>query len=241
MRLSLEHNIRAVERDLSDAARKQLPFATAVALNETGKALVELNKRHMARSFNSPTRWTMNAFHFRRATKARPAIKIERKYIQARKDYLLRQVEGGPRPKTGIERMMNANLAYSGHVGFVVPTKHIRKNRHGNVARGQYQKILSGLKAQGDKHQNETKASGARKRRSRAARYFTPSAGSRLSPGVYSRKGKAKPEKILAFTSSTPRYQKRFKFYPNMNKAAGRVFPKQFERALARAWATRRK
>jgi hypothetical protein len=238
MRISLESNIRAVARDLSDAARKQVPFATSIALNETGKILVELNKRQMARAFKSPTRWTLNAFYFRRSSKSRLFIKIERKWIQARKDYLLRQVEGGPRPKTGLERRLNASL---GRSGFVVPTKYIRKNRYGNVTAGQYQKILSGLKAQNDPLQNETKSSGARKRRSRAARYFTPAAGSRLSPGVYSRQGRAKPKKILAFTGKTPRYQKRFKFYYNMNNAASRVFPKQFERALARAWATRRK
>ncbi|WP_297338835.1 hypothetical protein [Pseudophaeobacter sp.] len=59
MQMSLQSNFRDVERDLSAAARLQLPFATSVALNETGKDLMELNKSHMHRTFHNPTRWTL--------------------------------------------------------------------------------------------------------------------------------------------------------------------------------------
>lgn len=237
MQMSLQSNLRDVERDLSDAARRQLPFATSVALNDTGKDLIELNKRHMRRTFHNPTRWTLNAFHFRRATKRRLQIKIERKFAAARKDYLLRQVEGGLRHKTGLERLLNSRVG----AGYVVPTKHARKNRHGNVSPGQIQKVLSGLKAQGDAAQNETNASGARKRRSNAARYFTPRAGSRLTPGIYERKGRKAPKKIFAFTDKAPSYRKAYQFYPKMSAATGRRFPRHFYRALAKAFATRRR
>ncbi len=237
MQMSLQSNLRAVERDLSDAAKHQLPFATSVALNDTGKDLIELNKRHMRRTFHNPTRWTLNAFHFRRATKRRLQIKIQRKFAAARKDYLLRQVEGGPRHKTGLERLLNARLG----AGYVVPTKHARKNKHGNVSPGQIQKVLSGLKAQGDAAQNETKTSGTRKRRSNAARYFTPRAGGRMTPGIYERKGRKAPKKIFAFTDQAPTYRNAFKFYPKMNAATGRRFPRHFYRALAKAFATRRR
>lgn len=90
MRTSLQSNLCDVERDLSDTARQQLPFATSIALNYTGKDLIELNKRHMRRSFHNPTRWTLNAFHFRRATKRRLQIKIQRKFAAACCVYLLR-------------------------------------------------------------------------------------------------------------------------------------------------------
>ncbi len=60
----------------------------------------------------------LNAFHFRRAIKRRLQIKTQRKFAAACKDYLLRQLEGGPRRKTGLERLLNARLAktQSGHV-----------------------------------------------------------------------------------------------------------------------------
>lgn len=237
MQINFKCNLCELERDLSYVAQKQLPFAISVALNDTGKDLIELNKRHMRRTFNNPTRWTLNSFHFRRATKRRLQIKIERKFAAARKDYLLRQVEGGSRHKTGLERLLNARLG----AGYVLPTKHARKNKHGNVSPGQIQKVLSGLKAQGDAAQNETKTSGTRKRRSNAARYFTPRAGGRMTPGIYERKGRKAPKKIFAFTDKAPSYQKAFKFYPKMNAAAGRRFPRHFYRALAKAFATRRR
>lgn len=237
MQMVLHSNLQDVERDLSNSAQRQLPFATSVALNDTGKDLIELNKRHMRRTFHNPTRWTLNAFHFRRATKRRLQIKIQRKFAAARKDYLLRQVEGGRRHKTGLERLLNARLGANN----VVPTNHARKNKHGNVSPGQIQRVLSGLKAQGDAAQNETKASGARKRRSSAARYFTPRAGGRMTPGIYERKGRKAPKKIFAFTDKAPSYRKAYQFYPKMNAAAGRRFPRHFYRALAKAFATRRR
>jgi hypothetical protein len=237
MRMSLESNIRAVERDLSDAARNQVPFAVSVAMNETASDLIELNKRHMRRTFNRPTRWTLNAFHFRRATKRRLVVTVERKLAWARRDYLLRQEEGGTRRKTGLER----RLAVYADNGYILPVKGARRNMYGNMAPGHVQQILSALRAQGDHHQNETVASAKRKAGGRAARYFTPKPGSKLSPGVYSRKGKAKPVKVLAFTKSAPRYSKRFRFLPTMQRASDRILPVRFERSMVRAWAGRRR
>lgn len=240
MQVSFGSNLRDIERDLSDVARRQVPFAIALAVNETAADLIELNKRSMAREFDRPTRWTLNAFHFTRATKSRPVATIKRKDVAASRDYLLRQAEGGPRKQTGLERLLNSRLAHGGQVGFVVPTKHMPRNAYGNMQPGQVQRILSGLKAQGDGAQNETKASGKRQRRSGAVRYFVPKDGGRASPGVYMRKGKAKPLKVLAFTSKNPRYKARFKFYPNMEKATARLLPGHFAKALARAVATAR-
>lgn len=240
MQLGISSNLRDVERDLSDVARKQVPFAMSLAINETAADLIELNRRNMARTFDAPTRWTLNAFHFTRATKARQVATIKRKQAAASRDYLLRQSEGGARKQTGLERLLNTRLAYSGQVGFVVPTKHMPRNRHGNMQPGQVQRLLSGLKAQNDGAQNETDASAKRQRRSGAARYFVPKEGGRMSPGVYMRKGKAAPVKVLAFTSKAPRYQARFKFYPNMNKAAARIMPGRFARAFAAAMSTAR-
>lgn len=240
MQFGITSNLRELERDLSDVARRQVPFAMSRAINDTAADLIELNKRQMARTFDAPTRWTLNAFHFTRATKARQIATIKRKTAPASRDYLLRQAEGGTRKQTGLERLMNTRLAYSGQVGYVVPTKYMGRNRHGNMHPGQVQRILSGLKAQNDSAQNETSKSAKRQRRSGNLRYFVPKEESRLSPGVYARKGKAAPIKVLAFTSKAPRYNARFKFYPNMNKAAARIMPARFSRAFAAAMATAR-
>jgi len=241
MQFDMRSNLRAVERDLSDVARKQLPFATSVALNETATDLIKLNRKYMARVFDRPTRWTLNAFYFRRSSKRNLQIRIERKYAAARKDYLLRQIEGGARKQTGLERLLRNRLRDAGYGGYVLPTRHIRKNKFGNVSPAAVQRVLSGLKAQGDHHQNETKTTAARKRRSGAARYFTPKPRGKLSPGIYSRQGKKAPKKVYAFIAKAPKYTKRFKFYPNMTRATNKLFPRKFERALSHAVTTRRR
>lgn len=240
MQVSFGSNWRDVERDLSDVARRQVPFATAVALNDLAADLVELNRRRMTREFDRPTRWTLNAFHFTRATKAKPVATIKRKDAQSGRHYLETQADGGSRKQTGFERLLNSRLAYSGQVGFVVPTKHLPRNGHGNVHPGTLQKVLSALKAQGDGAQNETDKSRARKLKAGAARYFVPAEGGRMSPGIYMRKGAAKPVKVFAFTTKTPRYKAQFQFYPNMQKATDRLLPGYFARALDRAIQTAR-
>ncbi|WP_157041440.1 hypothetical protein [Roseobacter sp. MED193] len=60
-----------------------------------------------------------------------------------------------------------------------------------------------------------------------------------VTPGIYERKGRKAPKKVFAFTDKAPSYQKAFMFYPKMNAAAGRRFPRHFYRALAKAFATR--
>lgn len=245
MRFDFASNMKDLERDLSNVALKQLPFATAVALNDVAADLMELNKRTMEREFDRPTRWTVNAFHFQRATKSRQFVVIHRKTAAARKDYLLRQAEGGARPQTGLERLLNTRLAYSGQVGFVVPTKHVKRDRHGNIQSGELQRILSGLRAQNDGAQNETAASAKRQRAraksgKNAGRYFVMREGAKASPGVWMRKGKAAPVKVLAFTSKTPRYKKRFSFYPSMQRATAKLLPRAFAKAMAGAVATAR-
>lgn len=240
MQFGISSNLREFERDLSDVALRQLPFAYSVALNAMAADLIELNRKHMAREFDAPTRWTLNAFHFTRARKSNLSVTIKRKTAAASRDYLLRQSEGGTRKQTGLERLLNSRLAYTGQVGFVVPTKHMPRNAHGNMSSAQVQRILSGLKSQNDSAQNETKQSGKRQRRSTAGRYFVPKEGGRASPGVYLRKGKAAPVKVLAFTSKAPRYQARFKFLPNMQRATSRMLPGHLGKAMARAMATAR-
>lgn len=240
MQVSYGSNWQDVERDLSDVGRRQLPFAMAVALNGLAVDLVELNRRRMAREFDRPTRWTLNAFHFVRATKANPVATIKRKDAVSGRHYLETQSEGGRRKQTGFERLLNSRLAYSGQVGFVVPTKHMPRNAHGNVHPGALQKVLSGLKAQGDAAQNETDKSRAKKLRAGAPRYFVPAEGGRLSPGIYMRKGKDKPVKVFAFTTKTPGYAAQFQFYPNMQKATDRLLPGYFAKALDRAIQTAR-
>jgi hypothetical protein len=118
MDVSFRHNVREVERGLSDFARNQVPFATSVALNETAADVAKNATRGLARRLDRPTRFTLRAFSIWRSTRRRLAARVFAKDRQA--SYLAIQEEGGERTPTGR--------------ALVVPVA-IRKDRHGNIPR----------------------------------------------------------------------------------------------------------
>lgn len=240
-------NIREFERGLSDTARQQLPFALSVAANEVAAELVTDLREEMGRKFDRPTRWTLNAFHFTRATKARPVATVQRKLPARGRHYLETEADGGARPLGGWEKQIAQRAAYSGRVGFIIPTVHAPKDAHGNLPRSAMQRILSHIGAQTDASANATAKS--RSRRS-GAQYFLAKPGGKMRPGVYmrmKRNAKAigpaesgKPRRVLVFTDKAPRYKARFDFDGVTSRGAARRLPEAMARALRHALATAR-
>lgn len=221
---------------LRDIDRKAMPDVTRWALNDMAFAVHDGNKDLMRRNFDRPTPFTLNAFFVRKATRTVQEAEVRRKDFAARRHYLEVQNEGGRRRQTGVERLFTRRLKYEGLINAVVPTRNIRKNRYGNVAPGTLQRILSGVQAQGDRAQNTTAASRARAK-GRRAEYFVPSQDSKLSPGVYERRGRG-IRKMLAFTESVPTYKERFPMERHAAKVAANEAPGAVERALKRALAS---
>lgn len=236
MDLDIRHNIADVLGDLTASHARHLPFAISVALNETGADLIEANKAHMAEVFDRPTRWTLNAFHFRRATKQRQFITIERKTPARGRHYLEVQAEGGKRPLTGWEKQIGQRLPYSGNVGYIA-APGVRRDGFGNIHRGEMQRILSRIGAQTDAASNSTKAS--RKRAKGGGAYFVAKPGSRLRPGVYLREGQDLT-RVLAFDTAAPTYKARYRFDAIMLQKASAILPDRLAAAFARALATAR-
>ncbi|HEX7694336.1 MAG TPA: hypothetical protein VF409_07590 [Sphingomonas sp.] len=125
--LSIQGDIRAVRRGLSDFQAKQLPFATSLALNELAKGVRDVESEQIGETFDTPTPFTRNAYRIEVATKSRPIAIVLAKDIQAQ--YLLPYVVGGPR-YLGTKRGMLAPRA----VGL---------NQYGNLTRNK----LANLKA----------------------------------------------------------------------------------------------
>lgn len=128
--MKIKHNIREVERGLSDFARKQLPFAVARAINDTLRDVKRNTEKRMARAIDRPTPFTLRAWALRFATKARQGGAIFAKSRQA--SYLRWLETGGTRHP---ERR-----------AIVVPAG-VRTNRYGNMARGAVPKALASDKA----------------------------------------------------------------------------------------------
>lgn len=229
-------DLRALEHKLNDIDRRVMPKAARWALNDVAFEILAENKDLMRRVFDNPTPFTLNAFYVRKASLSDLNAVIERKRFPASRHYLEVQSEGGARRKTGVERLFTQRLRYEGLIQAVVPTKSLRRNRYGNIAPGTLQRIISGVRAQGDGAQNTTAASRARANAgsSRRAEYFVPRADSALSPGVYQRKGE-KLTKVLAFSEVAPSYSKRFPMEAHAEKVARDRIELAFDRAFARA------
>ena len=129
MHVSFRSNLKDVERDLSDAARRQLPFATSIALNDTAEDVRKNETKRLNKTFDRPTPFTRKAFGVRKSTKRRLEARVFAKPIQAK--YLSIQEEGGTtKPKKR---------------AFVVPEK-IRTNKYGNIPKGSVKRNLANQK-----------------------------------------------------------------------------------------------
>lgn len=210
-----------------------LPEIERLTINDLAFDVLRSTGKLVDRSFSNPTPYTKRAFYVKKATRGNLVATVERKRGQRGKHYLEVQQKGGPRPLTGLERLLVRRLKYSGIIGAVVPTKGLRRNRYGNIPGGTLNRILSNVQAQGDRANNTTANSRKRSTARRRAEYFVPRDGSKLSAGVYERRGK-KIRKVLAFSDAAPRYAARFPMEAN-----GRVVVEE-NHAAAAARAFRR-
>lgn len=184
---------------LTALERQQLPFALVQAVNKTAFDVRQRWAEIMPRIFDRPTRLTLAAPLYRKATKARPEAEI---FIRDEAfkgtppaKYLEKQVTGGARRTKRFERALQARgILPAGW--FAVPGKGAQLDAFGNIAGRQIVQILSQLRAFGEQgySANETDATRGRRQKREAKQgkrrgdYFavrTRRGG--LAPGVYQR------------------------------------------------------
>ncbi len=201
MQMNVENNIRAVARDLSDAALRQLPFATSVALNDAAAEIQKNETKRLDQTIDRPTPFTKRAYGVRRSTKRRLDVTIYTKTAQAR--YLSILEEGGTRRPKGR--------------ALVIPAK-TRRNKYGNMPRGAVKKMFADPKVFSGK----------------------PKGGNRPA-GLYRRNARNKYLTKLVHYKPRAIYKPSLKFKRSTEKTAINRFPVHFERALSKAFATRRR
>lgn len=236
----LTDNISQCVSRLDNLTARQLPFATARALNDTAEDIRKAEVREMRAVFYRPTPYTLGAFQIRPATKDVAMAVVERKAVLGRKHYLEVEERGGPRPRTGLEMLLDQRVAYAGVLQAITPARGARLDQYGNWSSGQRNQVLSGLGAQRDARSNTTAAS--RKRNPSRSKYFVPRGGNDggLPPGVYERNSRGVLFKILNFTAKVPLYAPRFDFEPVAMKEGMARMPVHFVRRMAEAMATAR-
>lgn len=91
--LSVKSDIRALSKKLDALARKQLPFATAQAINATAEKVRDAERENMIKVLDNPTPFTLNSVAIKRATKSNPVAIVYVKPIAVQ--YLLPYEVGG--------------------------------------------------------------------------------------------------------------------------------------------------
>lgn len=247
---SVVPDYNAMKQQLDPIQQKQLPFALAMALTRTGKAVQQENIKEMQRVFDRPTRYTLNSLRLWPASKRELKATVEfRGDYGAKGHYLWPQIEGGPRVAKRFEIMLQNVLLLPRDMR-AVPGEGAKLDAHGNMSAGQIVQILSQLRLQmtagfeskiGGKTFDKKKVDRAVRRQ--GYRIFAVGGAERkgkLLPGVYARYDFAfgsavKP--LLVFVRQ-PQYRKRLDFFGVSEKAARRIFPGEFDKAMAQALAT---
>lgn len=236
----------------SDAGKKQVTFATRVALTRTAQLASGALKHEMRDSFRNPTPYTMSSLFVRPATRTNLTAEVKLKDFAAKATpaatYLAPQITGGRRQMKRFERARQSIGALP--PGYrIVPGAGAKLDSYGNMNRGQIVQILAyfrafpeaGYKANMTAQGRAKMALGTKARQ--GFRYFVGRPGDRGALGVYQSlrgggRGSLKPVMIFVRWAN---YRKRFDFQYTVELTVKNEFSAQFSRAYAEALATARR
>jgi len=251
--ITVKVDTKAATRWLSDIQKKQIPFATSVAINKTMIEVQEGLTREMA-VFDRPQTYTKKGVFYKKSDKRNLTSVVGLKARQGvagipgskgapLNEYLEAQVEAGPRVDKRSEILLKrAGILPSGYQ--TRPGSGARLDAYGNMSRGQIVQILSwfktfgGIKESGRYKGRDTRSAKLnRGSKAKPFEYFVvPDGMPGLATGIWRRQGR-KIEPILIFIQP-PIYRKRYDFYGVANKIINARFQRQFDQALKMALAT---
>lgn len=239
LRVRLHTNLAAFKRDLSEAHRRQVPFAMATALNDIGSGVRTDIQASMSATFDRPTPFTLNATYLKKASKSDPTAWVGIREFAPKGTpawkYLGPQVDGGPRRQKAFERRLQATNQAA---AFAAPGPGAQLDSYGNMSRGQLVKILSGVGAFTDTGQNASESSARRKKgqlhpRGRHSSFFIGRGRGGKPTAVYQLKGRGHVVQVLRLLDKAPEYSARWDVRSVVLSSIG----KRREGAFARAWS----
>jgi hypothetical protein len=118
--ISIRADIKKLSASLDDFAKRQIPFATAQALNGIAKRAVAAEQQAMQKQLDRPTSFTLKGVSYLPATKARLVATVYIKDIQTA--YLTPEIVGG-------------NQVLGKGRGILKPVDQL-VNQYGNLPRG---------------------------------------------------------------------------------------------------------
>jgi hypothetical protein len=242
LNLKVEFDTRGVTRWLDDVQKRQIPFASALALTRIGKLAASDVKAEMVEKFDRPTPWTLRGVFSTLATKSKLETTVgwkDRPYGGNRLSsvqMLAHQFDGGSRRIKALEQwLQRAGLLSAGE--YVAPGAGARLDRYGNMSRGQVQQILSQLRVGPDQSAYASKSTRSKRNVKRAGEMFW-SRGGKLPRGVWMRQGGGVSPILVVI--SAPSYVKRIDVPGVVERAVNKHGTAEFSKALAQALRTAR-
>ena len=240
-------DLRAFEASLTDAERKQLPYALSLALNDTVRGGRIAVQAEMDKVFDRPTPYAKRGVVYDRATRREPIASVVLTGDRTRGGlpataFLGPQVQGGLRSLKAFERqLVDRNFMKADEVA--VPADRAPLNRYGNMTQGFLNRVMADLKVDyrgAGATRARTDRSLKRNANYRRARFFVPRRAGHLFPGVYQRKpGGAEVFPMILFVRQRP-YGKKLDFFRVVSEHAGEHFGRHFAEAFAKAMRTAR-
>lgn len=233
--LNIRSNLDVFSRQLTDLERRQLPFATALALTLTAQTVVKVEQRTMLRVLDRPTPYTLNSIALRPATKMRLMAEV------FFREFAGKGIAGGkylkPLVNAGVRRGKRSELALRA-IGvmrsdeFWVPGRSVSLDAYGNLPSGLMNRILSQIRGQ-------VGVGKVRRLRGNQTRFFVPAEGSALPRGVWERFGTRAIRPVLIFVRQ-PSYTRIFPFYEIARQTARIYLPRELRGAMQQALRTAR-
>ena len=181
MNIDISSNIKDVKKALTSIEKKAVPKATQYTVNELAFKIARKEMpRRADRVFDKgATNWTKRGFGYKKAKGGQTSSKVFVRANQAK--YMKYQIDGGTRTPDGQV--------------IAVPHHKTRKNKYGNLTRGQWAQLVS----------NKEK-------------FFTgkpKGAKHKTNGGIYQRLGKGGKKNYIMRAAYTPsaKYGKKFKYY----------------------------
>lgn len=241
--ITITVDTRETTRWLNDLERKQIPFATSVALNKTARQAQAGIKDEMERVLDRPKPYTLGGTFVSNSTKTNLAATVGLKDKAAGNGraagvYLRPLVSGLPRHQTGWERALQSIGAIPPGMR-AVPADGAKLDIYGNLSKTQVTEMMGALRTR-------LRTFKGRGKRAFAAAYFAAMPGNprsrHLEPGIYrriERGGESSIDPVVIFVSRAT-YRQRINLESTVRDAVRKNFARELHTALDHALASAR-
>ncbi|TAK50249.1 MAG: hypothetical protein EPO23_03320 [Xanthobacteraceae bacterium] len=242
--LNISADIDGLASRLDAFQRDSVPFWTSKALNDTANDIKDAEVAEMARVFDRPTRFTLNALYVKFSSKSNLTAAVLFKdggaSIPAWR-YLGPEVEGGSRRQKSYERRL-VQFGAMRQDEVAVPAQGIKVDQYGNIPGSTWQIIMADLGYMRDPNQNSTARSRTGRKGKARGRYMVlrpdaalghPNLVRNVPPGIYWRQsGSRAIVPVIAFVRAA-NYKPRLPFYDIAKRVMQQRFAENFRKAMA--------